>query len=201
MKKFWIGIDEVGRGALAGPVAVGAACLPKKKKLLNVIEKFGVLKDSKKLTKQKREEWAHFFNDTAKIASAVSYVAPSIIDKINIRQATNLAARRAFLKLKKKLKLENYKQCEIISDWGIFLGKDIPHKAMRNGDETFAAIKMASIIAKVSRDRLMKKLHLDFPQYGLAIHKGYGTRFHREAILKYGPILIHRRTFLKNLIK
>ncbi len=201
--KYIIGIDEVGRGPLAGNVTVAAVAMAKKLKLKTRNLK---LRDSKKLTSRQREIWFSCIKKELCLPYAVASVSPRAIDKINISEAANLAASRAFnkliLKLKKPASLEGSR---IFLDGGLFLQSsklkiwDLKPKTIIKGDEKIPAISLASIVAKVSRDRQMKNLSKKYPQYGLEKHKGYGTKEHFKAIKKHGPSKIHRLTFLKKM--
>ena len=193
---YVIGIDEVGRGALAGPVVVGVVCIPKKLILRN--KKLGQLRDSKKLSAAKREAWFDHFRTLPDVRYALARVYPRQIEKRNISQAANLAAHRALGRLITKNKRQKN---EIYLDGGLFIknrefSTALGATTIVKGDEKIRAIAVASIIAKVSRDRFMKKLSKKHPGYGLEIHKGYGTRMHRAALMKLGPSVIHRQTFL-----
>lgn len=195
-KKYIIGIDEVGRGPLAGPVFVVTAYLLKDFKIRN--RELGRLADSKKLSPAARERWFRYFKNHPEIKFAVAKVSPQIIDKINISRAANLAALRAFRKISNTYHLSP-KTYRIYLDGGLYLGNGknrLPGKTIIKGDEKITAIKIASIIAKVKRDALMNRLAKKYPRYGLEIHKGYGTRAHFVAIKKLGPSEIHRLTFL-----
>ena len=199
MRKYYIGIDEVGRGSLAGPVTVAAFYLtPEFSDLISSLG-LGELRDSKRLTKKAREKWFEYLKKDTSIKYAIASVSPRIIDRINIRKATNLASRRAYLKLIKTMKPRKSNNLEVITDGGLFLGKDIIHKAIIRGDENFNAIKLASIVAKVYRDKFMSKRCGSLSVYNFKKHKGYGTKEHREAILKNGPSFIHRQTFIKKI--
>jgi len=195
---YVIGVDEVGRGSFAGPVTVAAVAIPKKfsfPKFKNL-----KLKDSKKLTPLQREKWFDWVKKN-KIPYAVSSVSPKIIDKINISNAANLAATKAFQQLIAKSKLQRVK---IYLDGGLFLNKlqttNYKLQTIVRGDEKINAIKLASIVAKVIRDKKMKQFHKKYPQYGFLQNKGYGTKKHLNAIKKYGFCSIHRKSFLKPFI-
>ena len=193
MKKYIIGIDEAGRGPLAGPVAVGAVIMPAGLKPLSKKIR-SKLKDSKKLTSKAREEWYEYLKKHPKIKQIVVMISPQTIDRINITEAVNLAAGRAL----KKLAANGQ---NVIAKAGIYLDAGIKIKlnseTLVRGDEKINAIKLASIAAKVERDRYMLRLHLKFPEYGFDKHKGYGTKKHFEALKKLGPCPIHRLTFIK----
>ncbi len=184
-KRYIAGVDEAGRGPLAGPVCAAAVILPK-----GLI--IDGINDSKKLTEKKREL---LFDEIIEKAEAYSiqFVEPSVIDEINIRQATHLAMERAICGL------------EITPDHAIIDGNDnlfmpVPYTYIIKGDAKSQTIAAASILAKVSRDRLMKSLDEKYPQYGFAKHKGYGTKAHMEAIQKYGVTEIHRKTFMTDKV-
>lgn len=212
MAVYEIGIDEVGRGALAGPVVVAAMIDLESWKVGS--RKLGRLKDSKKLSPRQREEWFAYFAAHPKILFAVARVYPREIEKRNISQAANLAAKRALHKLLINAKMNHETKKRIVKnfpttiflDGGLYLGSPkhqtakFPNaKTIIKADERIAVVSIASIIAKVHRDRFMKKLGKKFPQYGFEIHKGYGTKIHRDAIKKIGPCEIHRLTFLRKL--
>lgn len=204
-----IGIDEVGRGALAGPVFVAAVTLPKELRIENRELR---IRDSKQLTPKAREAWFRYIKK-AKIPYTVRQVSPRVIDRINITKAANLAAERAFQRLTTRptsrrrspggrarysLLTTNH---VVRLDGGLFLGKrgKYPHaRTIVKGDERIPAIALASIVAKVLRDRYMVRLARSYPEYGFDVHKGYGTRAHQKALRKHGPSKVHRLTFLKN---
>lgn len=196
-KSHVIGIDEVGRGSLAGPVVVCAALISKSLKTKTFTPQSN-LKDSKKLSPSQREKWFNFFKNNQDTHFAIAKIHPPKIDKINISRAANLAALRAYLRLIKNLKFKIPKS-NIYLDGGLYLGNGknrIAARTIIKGDERIPAIMIASIIAKVSRDRLMARLAKKHPKYGFEIHKGYGTKRHLVALKKFGPSEIHRLTFL-----
>ncbi len=216
MKKhsYIIGIDEVGRGPLAGPVTVTAVAIPYNFTFLHrPLYKRGSggflpLRDSKKLSPKQREEWVKWIKEQ-KISYAVSDISPTIIDRINISQAANLAATRCVEKLLFKNPQLTVKNCKIFLDGGLHIfpapfpkgGKGdlinkIPASTIIKGDELVPAISLASIIAKVHRDNLMVKIHKKYPQYSFDKHKGYGTKLHYQTIKKNGISKIHRKSFL-----
>ena len=176
------GVDEAGRGPLAGPVCAAAVILPKELELPG-------LTDSKKLTDKKRRELFPLIQEQA-IAYGIGYASEQEIDEINILQATFLAMQRALdqLDLKPDLALIDGNREK---DFGV------PVKTIVKGDSLSANIAAASILAKVSRDNLMQEMAETYPQYGFDIHKGYGTKAHYAALREFGPSPIHRRTFLK----
>ncbi len=153
---------------------------------------FSGIKDSKQLTEKQREKWFVALTKNPEISWAVSRVSPRVIDQINIRRATNLAARRVHGRL------GGYR-CFSALDGGLSLPNDAPHQAFIRGDERIPVIAAASIIAKVLRDRLMVRVDTKFPRYGFRRHKGYGTKEHMKALRKFGPIGIHRKSFLSFL--
>ena len=175
------GIDEAGRGPLAGPVVAGAVILPKELKIM-------YLNDSKQLTEKKREELYDVIMDQA-LAVGVGIVSPERIDEINILQATYEAMRKAVQSLKIQPQI-------LLNDAVIIPKIDLPQVKIIKGDAKSLSIAAASVIAKVTRDRMMKEYHQLFPEYGFDQHKGYGSKSHIEAIKKYGPCPIHRRSFI-----
>jgi len=177
------GIDEVGRGPLAGPVVAGAVILPKDCDILYI-------NDSKKLTEKKREELYDIIMREA-VATGIGYASVERIDEINILQATFEAMRDAISKL-------GIKPDILLNDAVTIPQVDIKQVPIIKGDAKSISIGAASIIAKVTRDRLMVDYDTVFPEYGFASNKGYGAASHIEAIKKYGPCPIHRRTFIKN---
>jgi ribonuclease HII len=196
--KFIIGIDEVGRGALAGPVVVCAAMVAGGGQFLaGAIHHRGKLKDSKKLSPKKREAWFAYFKNHPQITFAVARVYPRGIERLNISQAANLAAKRAYERLvaDQKAPVAPHK---IYLDGGLFLGKDEQSKNAKTlikADEKITAVKIASIIAKVYRDRFMVRLAKKYSGYGFDVHKGYGTKAHYRALKNYGLSDVHRKTF------
>lgn len=179
--RFIAGVDEAGRGPLAGPVCAAAVILPEDA----VIEG---INDSKKLSEKKREALFEVIKNTA-IAYAVEFAAPEVIDDINIKQATSLAMHKAVDALAQR---PDY----VIVDGNDKIAYDIPYEYIVKGDAKSQTIAAASILAKVSRDRLMKELDKKYPMYGLAKHKGYGTKDHIAAIREYGVSEIHRKSFM-----
>lgn len=179
------GIDEAGRGPLAGPVVAGAVILPKDRLILYV-------NDSKKLSEKKREELYDVIMSEA-LCVGVGVVSPEVIDEINILQATYEAMRQAVSKLPVKPDL-------LLNDAVTIPGINIRQVPIIKGDAKSLSIASASIIAKVTRDRMMREYDKIFPEYGFAGHKGYGSAEHIAAIKKYGPSPIHRATFIKNFV-
>ncbi len=183
--KLIAGVDEAGRGPLAGPVCAAAVILPQGARIEGV-------NDSKKLTEKKREALFDIICNTA-VAYAIEFVSPTVIDEINIRQATSLAMHNAVQNLDRKA---DY----IIIDGNDGIPFDIPYEYIIKGDARSQTIAAASILAKVSRDRLMRELDREYPEYGFAKHKGYGTKAHMEAIQKYGVSEVHRKTFMTDKV-
>lgn len=189
------GIDEAGRGPLAGPVVVACSLMPKDSMIEGV-------NDSKKIAEKKRER---IYEEIIKeaIAYGVGIINQEEIDRINILNATKKGLTIAIKELEEKLEKQNLKRPEVILVDAL-TGIDtlgIPYKSIIHGDAISYSIACASIIAKVTRDRIMKQMDEIYPQYGFAKHKGYGTKLHREMILKYGPCEIHRKSFLKKIYK
>jgi len=188
--KYIVGIDEAGRGPLAGPVAVGAVRIDAdfNKRF------FKGIKDSKKLTEKKREIWFELVKKKKKegqIDFAVALISEKVIDKKGIVYAINLGINKCLIKLKIP------RDSKIFLDGGIKAPADfIYQKTIIKGDEKVSVISLASICAKVTRDRYMVRLSKKYPQYGFDIHKGYGTLKHRQNIKKHGPSGVHRRSFL-----
>lgn len=184
--KYICGIDEAGRGPLAGPVVIGAVILP----VDSLIE--GV-NDSKKVSEKKREK---VFEEI--ISQAISYnvgiVDQNTIDEINILNATKLGVKKAIEGLEVKPDLILVDALTNIETFGI------PYKSIIKGDAKEYSIAAASIIAKVTRDRMMIEWDKIFPQYGFAKHKGYGTAAHIQALKENGPCMLHRKSFIKKFV-
>lgn len=179
------GIDEVGRGPLAGPVVTCAVILPKDCDILYI-------NDSKKLSAAKREELYDEIMDKA-VAVGIGMVGPERIDEINILQATYEAMRQTISKLDPQPDV-------LLNDAVTIPGVNIKQVPIIKGDAKSISIGAASIIAKVTRDRMMEEYDHIFPEYGFASNKGYGSAEHIAAIKKYGPTPIHRRSFIGNFI-
>ncbi|MDP3947659.1 MAG: ribonuclease HII [bacterium] len=190
--KYQIGIDEVGRGALAGPVLVAAFALPKR-------HGFGNIRDSKKLTPRAREECLRRLGKDVSVAWAFASSSAKTIDRVNIRRATNRAACLAYLRL--TARYPELSAARVILDGGLSLGPRIRHTAYVRGDERFPAIACASIVAKVRRDAIMVRFGECNPAYEFHAHKGYGTVRHRRALRRHGPSEAHRLTFLRNFLR
>ena len=179
------GIDEVGRGPLAGPVVAGAVILPKDCDIL-------YLNDSKQLSEKKREELYALIMEKA-LATGLGVVPPERIDEINILQATYEAMRQAIGKLKHKPQL-------LLNDAVTIPGVSIKQVPIIKGDAKSISIAAASIIAKVTRDRMMVEYDRTYPQYGFASNKGEGAQAHIEAMKKLGPTPLHRRRFIGTFV-
>ena len=184
--EYIAGIDEAGRGPLAGPVVVGVVIMPKDSMIEGV-------NDSKKVSEKKREKLYDEITSEA-IAWGVGIVDQNEIDEINILNATKKAVTMAISSLKVKPDLILVDALTNIDTCGI------PYKSIIKGDAKEYSIAAASIIAKVTRDRIMRLWDEVFPEYGFKGHKGYGTKKHIEAIKEYGPCMLHRKTFIKNFI-
>ena len=178
------GVDEAGRGPLAGPVFAAAVILPEGHLLEG-------LNDSKKISEKKREALFERICDEA-LSFSIASASVEEIDRINIREATSLAMNRAIGGLGIAPDL-------VLVDGNYIGGCPVTHECIIKGDARSASIAAASILAKVSRDRLMQTLAREYPQYQLEKHKGYGTALHIDAIRKYGAAPIHRKTFLKKI--
>lgn len=202
--KFIIGIDEVGRGACAGPLYVCAFSLPLKLSLKGV--DLPPLRDSKKLSESQRKKWLAYFSrmrKEGKVAWAIARIAHHTIDRIGIAESTKRAATHAVVTLIKK---EGRPQ-KILLDGALYVDKrhtslqGIQALTIIKGDERIPAISCASIVAKVRRDALMTRARKKHPGYGFDIHKGYGTEAHRRVVRRKGPSGIHRLTFIRGWAK
>lgn len=182
--KYWeqgklvVGIDEAGRGPMAGPCVVSGVIFPK-----------GFydprINDSKQLTEKKREELVSFIESNA-LWTATEIIPVAVIDRDNIYRATQRAMEKIAIESKAAIALTDAMPLE---------GVDIPFEAIVKGDARSLSIAAASILAKTVRDGLMRMYDLEYPEYGFAKHKGYGTKMHKEAILKFGRCPIHRQSF------
>ncbi len=193
-KRLVVGIDEVGRGPLAGPVAVGAFIVHKKIQL--------PIKDSKKLTEKQREIWYEKICEWRKewkCDFCVTMVSAKIVDKIGLSKAIQKALNKS-LNLVLPKSHDSAKRVKVLLDGGLRAPAEFKNqKTIIKGDEKEPVIALASIVAKVMRDRYMKKIAKKYPQYYFEIHKGYGTKKHYIALKKYGISPLHRKSFLKNL--
>jgi ribonuclease HII len=194
-KKLWkkgynfvAGLDEAGRGPLAGPVTAAAVIFNFQFTISNkfLIEQFSKIKDSKKMTNKQREAAYEFLTNHKDIKWGVGIVSEKIIDKINILEATKLAMKKSFEKLDPDF---------LLCDGNFKINSEVLQKSIIKGDQKVLSISAASIIAKVTRDRLMQKYHKKYPQYGFDKHKGYGTALHISNLEKFGSCKIHRKTF------
>lgn len=179
------GVDEVGRGPLAGPVFTAAVILPKDCEIL-------YLNDSKKLSEKKREELFLEISEKA-LAIGIGSCTPEEIDTLNIKQAT----RKAMLQAVQNLELQ---PGLVLVDAETITGLDIRQVPIIKGDAKSVSIAAASIVAKVTRDHLMMEYDKLYPQYGFASNKGYGSAAHMQALREYGPCPIHRRSFIMNIV-
>lgn len=212
-KRVTIGIDEVGRGALAGPVVLAAVRVRGRVRWFHPA--LGRIRDSKKLTPRRREAWCAYLRSHPAIRFQISRVSPAVIDRINIARAANLGALRAYRRVIANIRMpRKYTNMRVrpvrilkrnsyirdysfaLLDGGLALPEHIPHRVLVKGDERIPLIAAASIIAKVWRDRLMVRMAAAFPRYGFELHKGYGTRFHQKMLKRHGPSAVHRRSFL-----
>ena len=186
------GTDEAGRGPLAGPVVAACVVLPEDFDVIGV-------DDSKKLSEKKREELFDKIQAKA-LAIGVGISDNITIDQINILQATKKAMKEAFLEAETRLKEKTGQRIDVLLADAVTLEElDVPQEAIIKGDAKSLSIAAASIIAKVTRDRIMLEYHRQYPWYGFDRNKGYGTKAHDQGIGAYGITPIHRKTFLKNL--
>jgi ribonuclease HII len=200
-KKLWrkgikrvVCLDEAGRGPLAGPVVAAAVSIIANCKLQ--ILKFKDLKDSKKLTPKKREDFYKIITKNPQIKWGIGIVSEKIIDKINIKNAAELAMEKALKNLERKMKK---KADFLIIDGNHINSKNLKsrsYKLIVKADEKVFSCALASILAKVTRDKIMERYSKKYPKYGFEIHKGYPTKFHLKMLKKYGPCKIHRKSFL-----
>lgn len=183
-----IGIDEVGRGALAGPVVLAAVLVRGRVSWTHPF--LGRIRESKQLTPKRRQAWFAYLARQPALAWRIARTTPRVIDRINIAAAANRAAFRAYRRV------TNGTAALALLDGSLALPATIPHRTIIGGDERYPIIAAASIIAKVMRDRYMVKLASRWPHYGFAAHKGYGTRLHQRMLVRHGPAAVHRMTFL-----
>lgn len=198
---YLIGIDEAGRGPLAGPLVVAGVAVSAEfdGRVLNGI------KDSKKLSEKQRERWFKVLTRHPEIQYAIARVSPKVIDRINILQAAYRGAQSVYEKLRTSIlqcikvdgncSSSNTFLCHALLDGSLKINPPASYEVIIKGDEKVPIISAASIIAKVTRDRIMRNLHKKYPNYGLDAHKGYGTEKHVRAIKKYGYSKIHRTSF------
>ncbi len=185
-EKIIIGVDEAGRGPLAGPVVAAAVIIDK------YLDEFELINDSKKLSEKKREKLFDTILENCKVGVGIATVEE--IDSLNILNANFLAMRRA---------LEDLEEEGFVLVDGNHLIREYQgeQEFVIKGDGKSLSIAAASIIAKVTRDKIMQKLSEEYPQYEFSKHKGYGTKVHREKILEFGPSPVHRKSFLKKILK
>jgi ribonuclease HII len=209
-----IGIDEVGRGPLAGPVAVGVFIIKPEKNGKTFQKLFRGVKESKQLSEEKREKWFSVIEearDAGHIDFSVQFQSPKKIDALGLTRTINEAMRLGLEEIFKNHAAKNsksksggtinYDDCLVLLDGGLRAPAHFKNqKTIIRGDEKKTAIALASICAKVLRDRRMKALAKKYPLYGFEIHKGYGTRAHCAAIRRHGPCPLHRKSFIKNLV-
>ena len=188
------GVDEAGRGPLAGPVVAAAAILPSRWSKSGLPIELEGLNDSKQLTAAQRENFFSFLTACAEIEFAVAAVDAGVIDEINILQATHRAMNDALAQL-------NPQPQHALVDGRPVKTMRVPQTAIVQGDARSYSIAAASVLAKVTRDRLMLGFHAQFPEYGFAEHKGYGTAKHLAAIEQFGACPIHRKSFAPMKLK
>jgi ribonuclease HII len=206
---FVIGIDEAGRGPLAGPVVACAACLKNPHPALRAtsssgekdIMKWTFVRDSKTLSHKQREELFDFVHENFHVG--VGICGHKTIDRVNILEATYLAMKSALSDLRGKINYKDQRHIIVVDGNKKIPNLSLEQKAIVNGDKFVKSISAASIIAKVTRDRIMLEMHVKYPEYDFAKHKGYGTKLHMENLQKYGFCQIHRKSFapVKDLIK
>ncbi|HEY5040577.1 MAG TPA: ribonuclease HII [Verrucomicrobiae bacterium] len=182
------GVDEAGRGPLAGPVVAAAAILPSRWAETGLPAELAGLNDSKQLTESQREKYFEFLTRCTEIEFAIAAVDAGVIDEINILQATHRAMNDALAQL-------NPLPPHALVDGRPVKSLRVPQTAIVKGDARSYSIAAASVLAKVTRDRLMLGFHAQFPEYGFDQHKGYGTAKHLAAIAQFGACTIHRRSF------
>ena len=199
-KKLWrkgykrvVGLDEAGRGPLAGPVVAAAVMIKNNgseisKRLITL----GV-RDSKKITPKKREELYKILTKDSQIEWGIGRASEKVIDRINILEATKLAMKRAVRTLEKKLGRKSLDF--LLLDGRMKINLNIPQKSIIKADNKVLSCAAASIIAKVRRDRMMRGYDKKYPQYGFSKHKGYATKLHKKMLKKHGSCKIHRKTF------
>ena len=201
--KFVAGLDEAGRGPLAGPVVAGAVVVLDYKQV-----KIKNINDSKKLSEKQREYFYKILTNHKYIKWGIGIVSEKVIDKINILEATKLAMQKTLTSLRAAAKQSqprgllrrlrpprNDEDYFLIIDGNFGLDTNLPQKSIIKGDQKVFSIAAASIIAKVTRDRIMQKFHKKYPLYGFGKHKGYGTKAHFASLQNFGPCKIHRKSF------
>lgn len=197
-RKYVIGVDEAGRGPLAGPVTSAAVLIPSNFKAKEECPDSGI-RDSKKYSERQRKEWLSYIdNNDDNIKYEFSSVWPKRIDKINIFEAASLAATRSVEKLMNRCDIK-LNEANVLLDGSLKLKtNNIEYEVIIKGDEKEDSIKLASIVAKVKRDTSMERIHKKHNKYGFLDNKGYGTKDHRDSLKQHGPCKYHRQTFIKN---
>ncbi len=193
---FIIGIDEVGRGPLAGPVVAAAAWYKDQSFAIpeNLTKDFALIRDSKKLSEKQRERIFDVIQEHFEVG--IGIINAETIDRVNILQATFLAMKGALSQLLKKLPREAAEQCYLLIDGNQSLPScSYAQEAVIGGDGIAKSIAAASIVAKVTRDRMIEAYDAEYPGYSFAKHKGYGTKVHMDALRRLGPAPIHRMSF------
>ncbi|OHA00295.1 MAG: hypothetical protein A3C11_00805 [Candidatus Sungbacteria bacterium RIFCSPHIGHO2_02_FULL_49_12] len=190
-KKLIGGIDEAGRGPLAGPVSLAMVVAPRGFRFYH--PKLGKIRDSKKLSPAKREDWYRFLVSHPKLSYVRAFVHPRVIDRVNIARATDRGAARLVRRAARRPRF-------IYLDGALSLPHEIPHRVVIKGDERIPIVAAASIIAKVARDRYMVRKAKIFPQYKFAAHKGYGTQLHIKLLRAHGSSPIHRNSFISHFV-
>lgn len=195
--RFVLGVDEAGRGPLAGPVSVGVVAVPEG---FDVAKEFPGVADSKKLSEKNREKIFAQLEARAKMGDVrfiVAYESERAIDRegiaVVIRRAVARGVESCGNQISAEMRISDFR---ILLDGSLYAPAEYAQETIINGDELIPIISLASIAAKVSRDRLMVKLAEEYPQYGFEKHKGYGTKAHYEMLLKHGLCVIHRRSFI-----
>ncbi|MCX6718564.1 MAG: ribonuclease HII [Candidatus Staskawiczbacteria bacterium] len=180
--KCVVGLDEAGRGPLAGPVVAAAVIISNFEFRISKLK----IRDSKQMSKKQREKVYEELTSCPEIHWGVGIVSEKVIDKINILEATKLAMKKA---------IKNLKPDYLLLDGNFKIKIDLPQRSIIKGDQKVISISAASIIAKVTRDKIMQKYHKKYPNYGFDQHKGYGTKAHIEKLRKFGACPIHRKSF------
>ena len=198
MKNTWmVGIDEAGRGPLAGPITLAYVACPSRfvRRALSLSKgnKKENIRDSKKLTLKKREEWFRHLKAHPHLEYGVTAVGAGTIDDNGISRSVKIGIKRLVSRLSVKPKM-------ILLDGSLYAPPEYPQKTIIKGDERIPIIAAASVMAKVTRDRKMTRLAKKFPDYSFEIHKGYGTKLHCKLVKKYGLCDIHRRSFCSRLV-
>jgi len=182
-----VGIDEAGRGSLAGPVVAAAVIVTARSRFTRMN-----LRDSKLMREKKREEVFETLSSMGGVKWGIGTVSSKTVDRVNVLEATKIAMRKALSNLKKK----GFPASAAIIDGNFLIGSGLPERPIIKGDETVVSCKIAGIVAKVTRDRMMRRASKVYPGYHFERHKGYCTKLHLEAIRKSGFCLIHRRSFV-----